>query len=136
MIVWSHRNVTNSILDLRTMLQMQRPDGRIPEMIFWSAPANATKPSGSYSSAQWADLTQMPVLPFSLRAIANAVGNSTAAATSSPTAAERRVELLKEFVPKLVKYFDWWADTRDVSGNGLVSIIHGWESGIDASPGG
>lgn len=35
MIVWSHRNVTNSILDLRTMLQMQLPNGRIPEEIFW-----------------------------------------------------------------------------------------------------
>ena len=28
----------------------------------------------------------------------------------------------------------WWADSRDVDGNGLVSIIHGWESGMDASP--
>jgi hypothetical protein len=27
MIAWSHRNVTNAILDLRTMLQMQEPDG-------------------------------------------------------------------------------------------------------------
>lgn len=36
MITWSNRNVTNSILDLRTMLQMQQDDGRIPEEIFWS----------------------------------------------------------------------------------------------------
>lgn len=35
MIVWSHRNVSNSIADLRTMLQLQPPDGFIPEMIFW-----------------------------------------------------------------------------------------------------
>jgi hypothetical protein len=35
MIVWAHRNVTNAILDLKTMLQMQQPDGRIPEIIFW-----------------------------------------------------------------------------------------------------
>jgi hypothetical protein len=34
-IVWSHRNVSNSIADLRTMLQFQQPDGRIPEIIFW-----------------------------------------------------------------------------------------------------
>ena len=35
MIVWSHKNVTNSILDLRTMLHLQQSNGRIPEEIFW-----------------------------------------------------------------------------------------------------
>lgn len=37
-------------------------------------------------------------------------------------------------LPSFGRYFDWWAATRDVDGNGLVAIIHGWESGIDASP--
>jgi hypothetical protein len=41
---------------------------------------------------------------------------------------------VQELVPKLVSYFQWWAETRDVDGNGLVTIIHGWESGLDASP--
>jgi hypothetical protein len=36
-------------------------------------------------------------------------------------------------LPKLVRYFQWWRTTRD-SGDGLVSIIHNWESGLDASP--
>jgi hypothetical protein len=44
------------------------------------------------------------------------------------------VELLKEIVPKLVKYFDWWKGTRDIDKTGLVTIIHPWESGIDLSP--
>ena len=35
MTTWAHRNVTNAVLDLRTMLSMQRPDGRVPEMLFW-----------------------------------------------------------------------------------------------------
>jgi len=42
--------------------------------------------------------------------------------------------LLKELVPKLVKYFDWWRTTRDVDNDYLISIFHGWESGLDASP--
>ena len=29
MITWSNKNVTNSILDLRTMLQMQQDDGKL-----------------------------------------------------------------------------------------------------------
>jgi hypothetical protein len=36
MIVWSQQNVTNAVLDMRTMLQFQQPDGRIPEQIYWS----------------------------------------------------------------------------------------------------
>lgn len=37
-------------------------------------------------------------------------------------------------MPKLVRYFDWWAAHRDVDGNALVVILQGWESGMDASP--
>ena len=42
-------------------------------------------------------------------------------------------ELLGEFVPRIVKYLEWW-ESRDHDKDGLVSIIHPWESGIDASP--
>lgn len=35
MIAWSRLNVTNSILDLRSMLSKQDKTGRIPEMIYW-----------------------------------------------------------------------------------------------------
>ena len=65
------------------------------------------------------EITQMPVLAHSLRAIWNKT---------------RNVSLLMEFVPKLVNYWKWWRDTRVLSESGLVSIIHGWESGLDASP--
>jgi glycogen debranching enzyme len=41
--------------------------------------------------------------------------------------------LLQEFVPKIMKYLEWW-QFRDHDNDGLVSIIHPWESGIDASP--
>eukprot|EP01012_Entosiphon_sulcatum_P063844 TRINITY_DN9199_c0_g1_i1.p1 TRINITY_DN9199_c0_g1~~TRINITY_DN9199_c0_g1_i1.p1 ORF type:complete len:472 (-),score=93.69 TRINITY_DN9199_c0_g1_i1:23-1414(-) len=120
MITWSHRNATNSVLDLRTMLQMQQPSGFIPEMIFWSNQTfwDLIKTGITYSNERFTDITQMPVLAFSLRAIWNA--------TRDPA-------LLQEFVPKLANYWRWWR-TRDVSGDGLVSIVHGWESGLDASP--
>lgn len=131
MITWSHLNLTNSIIDLRTMLQMQLQSGMIPEVINWLyEPQRLTQQNRSttdsitdfleYSSPFYTDLTQMPVLPFSLRAMHEQKPED--------------LELLQEFVPNLVRYFDWWANTRDVDGNGLVSIIHGWESGLDASP--
>ena len=61
MIVWSHRNVTNSILDLRTMLQFQQKDGRIPEEIFWSdrTPEEDAKILLQYSSTQFTGMMMM-----------------------------------------------------------------------------
>jgi glycogen debranching enzyme len=59
------------------------------------------------------------MLGYSVRAIWNAT---------------KDIEILKEFVPKLVKYYEWWDNVRDPDRDGLVSIIHPWESGIDASP--
>ena len=126
MIAWSHRNVTNSILSMRTMLQMQQPDGRVPEIIFWGGMSEKDKLLNElqYSNIKEADFTQMPLLPYALRAIWNVTQNSP-----------QGLDLLREFVPKLVQYYQWWGRTRAVTPeNGLVSIIHSWESGLDASP--
>lgn len=121
MMAWSHRNVSNAIADLRTMLSMQRPDGRIPEIIFWG-PQSQEEQIGveaQYSDKRFVDLTQMPLLAISLRAI----WNST-----------RDLSLLREFVPKIANYFEWFVNTRSPDGDDLVVIIHPWESGLDASP--
>lgn len=92
MIVWSHKNVTNSILDLRTMLKMQQENGRIPEEIFWmDRDAKQTAAIlAEYSSPKYSDTTQMPVLPFSLRAIYDKSKSKT---------------VLKEFLYPLIDYF-------------------------------
>lgn len=37
-------------------------------------------------------------------------------------------------MPKLVEYYEWWARYRQPDGDGLIVIIHPWESGLDASP--
>jgi len=122
MIAWSNKNVSNSVLDLRTMLQLQQPDGRIPEMVFWQncTPAQNANILKQYSNPYYTDITQMPVLPYSLRAIYERSGNDKA--------------VLEEFLLPLVNYFQWWRDARDLDKNGLVYVIHGWESGLDASP--
>jgi hypothetical protein len=120
MITWSHRNVTNSILDLRTMLQFQQENGRIPEQIYWGdrTPEENAAILKQYSNTQFNDITQMPVLPYSLRSMYN-VTKDTA--------------IIKEFLYPLVDFFQWWRNKRDL-GDGLVVVLHNWESGIDASP--
>lgn len=121
MMAWSHRNVSNAIADLRTMLSMQRPDGRVPEIIFWGpqSPEEIIAVEAQYSDKRFVDLTQMPLLAISLRSIWNAT---------------RDRSLLHEFVPKIANYLDWFVDTRSPDGDDLVVIIHPWESGLDASP--
>ncbi len=121
MIAWSRRRPENAVADLRTLLQFQQPDGFIPEIIFWQQHGFLRKLVGifdGYSHEEFTDLTQMPMLAYSVRAIWQAA---------------RDKSLLQEFVPKIVKYLEWW-QTRDHDNDGLVSIIHPWESGIDASP--
>jgi hypothetical protein len=102
----SWRNATRSALEVRTLLRAQQPDGRVPEQVDW--------PAGSGNHK-----TQMPVLPWTIQCIFQQT-NDTA--------------VLREFVPPLVKYWDWWRTTRDIDGDGLVTILHPWESGIDISP--
>jgi glycogen debranching enzyme len=122
MIVWSRRNPENAIKDLRTMLQFQQPNGFIPEMIFWGQRNKLEKISNfliGYSNPKYTDISQMPMLGYSVRSIFEATNN---------------IELLKEFVPKIVHYLEWWHNERDTDKDGLISIIHPWESGLDASP--
>lgn len=121
MMVWSYRHPENAIADLRSLLQFQQPDGFIPEIIFWKPNRFSKRLLDlffGYSHKEYTDLTQMPMLAYSLRAIWNATQDK---------------DLLREFVPRIVKYLQWWQG-RDHDNDGLVSIIHPWESGIDASP--
>ena len=108
---------------MRSQLHFLLEDGRIPEQINWRAGETtwlgAFTTRLTYSHLKYNDLTQIPVLPYSLRAIYNATGD---------------VEILKEFLPKIVKYFTWWKTTRDLDRKGIVTILHPWESGLDLSP--
>ena len=70
MIVWSHKNVTNSMLDLRSMLQIQLENGKIPEEIFWADRSKAQEDELKlqWSSTRNSDITQscpllLPDLP-------------------------------------------------------------------------
>lgn len=102
----SNTNIEKAKLEMKTLFVQQQADGRVAETVEWP-----------YESAN--EVSQMPVIPWALQAVYKASGD---------------LDLLKELVPKLVNYWYWWKNTRDVDGNGLVTVIHPWESGIDASP--
>lgn len=69
MITWSHLNVSNSILDLRTMLQKQnRNTLEIPEMIFWGKESLKDKVLNKlfFTDPTVTDISQMPMVIFAL----------------------------------------------------------------------
>ena len=43
-------------------------------------------------------------------------------------------EFLKKMLPKIKKFFHWLASHRDFDGDGLISIISNFESGLDYKP--
>ena len=65
------------------------------------------------------DITQMPMLAFSLRRIYEEVKDKA---------------ILEEFLDKMIEYYEWWARFRQPDYDGQIVIIHPWESGLDASP--
>jgi hypothetical protein len=107
------------VSELRTLLQLQRSDGFVPEEIFWGERSQLQDDELrlQWSNSRHSDITQFPVLPFALRAILNATSD---------------VALVAEFLPQLVRHMQWWRRARD-DGDGLVGILHNWE-GLDASP--
>ena len=120
MIVWSHRDASNAVGELGTLLQLQRPDGFVPEEIFWGARTQLENEELllQWSNTRHSDITQYPVLPFALRAIHHATADAS---------------IVARFLPQLLRYMQWWRQARD-DGDGLVSMLHNWE-GLDASPG-
>ncbi len=121
MITWSYRHPEKAIAEFRSLLRFQQSNGFIPMIIFWKSSSCLQiirKLLLNYKHQEYAPFTQMPMLSYSIRALWNASHDKL---------------LLREFVPKIVKYMEWW-ESRDHDGDGLVSIVHPWESGLDASP--
>jgi hypothetical protein len=75
--VMSHLNVSNSIRDLRTLLQLQQANGRVPECIFWGKQTLATDALNEvlYGSLEATPITQTPMIVFSLQRIFAATGD-------------------------------------------------------------
>jgi glycogen debranching enzyme len=104
--------------ELLSLTAAQVPDGpdagMIPHMIYWRGGADELwkRPDRSL-------ITQPPLIAV--------------AAAQVHTARPDR-DFLAAIYPALRAYHDWFDRRRDPDGDGLVSLIHPWESGWDASP--
>lgn len=113
---------------LKSLFSLQEEDGFVGHMIYWNkmlpmryADIFQSKPSLKLKlfKTHMSSLLQPPLVAQAVQRIFM-VSND--------------LEFLKEMLPKLKKYYNWIANNRDFEGNGLISIISPFESGIDWKP--
>jgi len=91
------------------------PDaGMIPHMTYWRGGGRRL-----WGLPNRSVLTQPPLIAVAAQLIHAVTGDC---------------DILSALYPRLCAYHAWFARRRDPDGDGLVSIIHPWESGWDASP--
>jgi glycogen debranching enzyme len=112
--------------NLRSLFRQQEDDGFVGHMIFWKQvlPKRVTdvlqaRPTLQALRPHMSALTQPPLIAQALKRLYEASGDKL---------------FLLEMLPKVVRYHDWLAQNRDFDGDGLISIISPFESGLDWKP--
>jgi hypothetical protein len=129
-IVWARLDVERACDELRGLLALQAPSGRIPHVVFWDETL-VSRTGWHYLEspglAGWflpgsrpraTAMIQPPVIAQAVEAIVEAGGEA----------------FLDEALPALERYYRYLARERDPDGDGLISIIAQFESGLDFSP--
>lgn len=132
-----HLSVRRAQRELETLLAAQWGDGRIPHIVFNPAvPLDAYFPSpdfwrsssagaalGAPSGIETSGIVQPPVHALACRLVH----------LTDPRASARRGFLARMY-PRLAAWHRYLAESRDLGGHGLVSVVHPWEPGMDNSP--
>ncbi|HEV7459596.1 MAG TPA: hypothetical protein VGN78_03585 [Solirubrobacteraceae bacterium] len=123
-IVWSRIEPRRARAELRTLLRAAGEDGLVPHTVFWDRPARwrraplyatlTVRGSGATAS------TQTPLLALAWERVAEA-------SVDAPGFAAEGLDGLR-------RHYDWLARERDPDDDGLLSILHPDESGLDDSP--
>ncbi|MFK4246939.1 MGH1-like glycoside hydrolase domain-containing protein [Micromonospora chokoriensis] len=118
--------------ELASLFRAQWADGRVPHIVF-----NPALRVGAYfpGPEMWrsADAQGTPTVDTS--GLVQPPVNALAALLAYQRAPEAAgLAALRQLYPALVAQQRYLADRRDVAGDGLVCIVHPWESGLDNSP--
>jgi glycogen debranching enzyme len=115
-IIYCHIDPEMAKDELRSLLNHRgvETDGMIPHMIYWAGGGEELW-GREYISA----ITQPPMIAYVALMVYKVTGDE---------------EFLHEVYSPMWKYYDWLLKERDHDGDYLLTIIHPWESGWDASP--
>ena len=115
--------------ELRGLLAVQEPDGLIPHVVFWKGDL--------VSRLQWHHLESRTTgrLPFHRTPHTTAQMQPPVLAQTVERVVDAGADgLLAEALPHLERYYRYLGAFRDPDGDGLISIVSQFESGLDFSP--
>jgi glycogen debranching enzyme len=123
-IAWARFDPPRAREELRTLLRAGRLDGFVPHTVFWDRPARWRRAPFYGTHTMFGDrataTTQTPLLAMAWELVADASVDEPGFRT--------------EAVGQLALHHDWLEHERDPDGDGLLTIIHPDESGLDDSP--
>lgn len=130
----SHYDRDRAMRELRSLTRGQWANGMIPQIIFnpegegyfpgpdvWQSHRSPDAPR----DVQTSGITQPPVFATAVRAV------------WENTPSDRRSEaeaFVREIYPHVLHYHEFFYQQRNPDGNGLIVVVHPWESGTDNSP--
>jgi hypothetical protein len=120
-----HFDENRAWTEIETLFQHQWPCGMVPHIVFHQMDDGYFPGPDVWATGRpvpTSGITQPAVAGFSLKRLFDRAKDRTVA--------ERRARAL---LPKVAAWHEWFYRTRDPAGEGLVAIIHPWESGRDNS---
>jgi glucosylglycerate hydrolase len=130
----STMSVARALQELDYLVAAQWKSGMIPHIVFSDVPGyfpdverwgtRGASPEGVQSSG----ICQPPVHATMLRHI---VERATTAGGEDARLAD---EFIRRTLPQWIDWHAWLRNSRGADGSGLLTIYHGWESGMDNSP--
>jgi len=121
----SHYDEDRAWTEIETLFEHQWPDGMVPHIVFHVEDAGYFPGAGVWRTNRptpTSGTTQPAVAGFAVRRLFDRATNR-AMATARATA----------LLPKIDAWHRWFYQRRDPRGEGLVAILHPWESGRDNS---
>jgi hypothetical protein len=126
----AHYDIERAKMEILNLLKGQWSNGMVPHMIFdpglryrqdrelWRSYTSPYSPDSIPTSG----ITQPPLIAEAVVQIGKKLSKE-----------DRRAWYAKTY-PHLVKYHKWLYRDRDPKNEGLVLLVHPWESGLDSSP--
>lgn len=126
----AHYDVERAKMEILNLLKGQWSNGMLPHMIFdmglkyrqdrelWRSYTSPYSPDDLRTSG----ITQPPIIAEAVVRIGKKLPK------------DQRLQWYNKVYPALVKYHKWLYRDRDPKNEGLVLLIHPWESGLDSTP--
>jgi hypothetical protein len=120
-----HFDEARAWTEIETLFAHQWPDGMVPHIVFHQHDDGYFPGPDVWATGRpvaTSGITQPPVAGFALRRLFDRA--------TDPAAAGARARAL---LPRVTAWHRWFHAMRDPGGEGLVAILHPWESGRDNS---